>query len=119
MIKIDDFDYNLPDSAIAQDPLPERDASRMLVVDRAGGGFTDHWFREFPDLLRGDELLVVNDTRVIPARLFAHRGRPATVGKQSPGANPVDVFPAQIEVLLVRRLDAELWEALVRPGRKV
>ena len=70
---LSDFDFVLPPESIAQEPLAERDASRMLVLERDSGRFQDHTFIEFPELLRGDELVVVNNARVIPARLFGHR----------------------------------------------
>ncbi|MGC1375783.1 MAG: S-adenosylmethionine:tRNA ribosyltransferase-isomerase, partial [Anaerolineales bacterium] len=73
MNSIDDFDYILPVDRIAQRPLGDRDGSRMLLLDRKTGELHDNWFRNLPHLLHGDELLVVNNARVIPARLFAHR----------------------------------------------
>lgn len=114
---LSDFDYVLPPDRIADAPLAERDASRMLVVDRRDGSWEDAVFREFPDLVRGDELVVVNNTRVIPARLFGHR---AGVAAEAPGRRGSRGFlEARIEVLLVRRLGPDRWQALVRPGRKV
>jgi S-adenosylmethionine:tRNA ribosyltransferase-isomerase len=82
----------------------------MLVLERDSGRYQDRKFTDLPKLLRGDELVVVNNARVIPARLFSHR--------QGLGDRR-ELLPARIEVLLVRRLDGDLWEALVRPGRKV
>jgi len=99
--------------------LPERDASRMLLFDRAGGAWEDRNFREFPDILRGDELIVVNNVRVLPARLL---GRRAGIHAQPLGAhNPAggEFLQGEIEVLLVRQLDGHRWEVLVRPGRKI
>jgi|HubBroStandDraft_6_1064221.scaffolds.fasta_scaffold62582_4 S-adenosylmethionine:tRNA ribosyltransferase-isomerase len=116
---LSDFDYVLPPPLIAQRPAEPRHSSRMLLLDRATGEFHDSLFRELPDLLRGDELLVVNNTRVIPARLF---GRRVGVRAQKPGKSPRtrrEYLSAQIEVLLTRRLDEKEWEALVRPGRKL
>ena len=72
-MRVDEFDYELPGKLIAQRPPAERDASRMLLVDRKGLGWEDRRFAEFPELLRGDELLVFNNARVLPARLFGHR----------------------------------------------
>jgi S-adenosylmethionine:tRNA ribosyltransferase-isomerase len=109
-MNVSDFDYELPAAQIAQHPLPERDASRLLLLRRATGVWTDRQFREFPDLLCGDELIVVNNTRVLPARLFGRRA-----GNSANGEFP----PGEIEVLLVRRLSADRWETLVRPGKKV
>lgn len=116
---LQDFDYNLPPDRIAQHPLDRRDASRMLLLDRVTGAWEDRAFRDFPDLLRGDELVVLNNARVLPARLF---GRRAGVHAQLPGQdNKVrrEFLSAPIEILLVRAVGPDLWEALVRPGRKV
>ena len=102
---------------IAEAPLAERDASRMLLLDRRARSWEDGVFRELPDRVRGDELLVVNNKRVIPARLFGNR---AGVGSEAPGRRGRRGFlEATIEVLLVRRLGPDRCEALVRPGRKV
>ena len=97
---IAEFDYDLPPELIAQEPLPERDASRLLVLDRRSGETSHHAFRELPSLLAPGDLLVVNRSRVIPARLL---GRRASGG--------------EAEVLLVRDRGDGRWEALVRPGR--
>lgn len=118
-MKLSDLDYLLPPEQIAQAPLAERDASRMLLLDRKTGAVDDRYFREFVELLRGDELIVLNNVRVLPARLF---GRRTGARAQPPGANnPArgEFLQTQIEVLLVRRLEADTWEALVRPGRKI
>jgi S-adenosylmethionine:tRNA ribosyltransferase-isomerase len=118
-MRLDDFGYDLPENLIAQRAADPRDASRMLLLDRATGQWRDSMFRDLPDLLRGDELVVVNNTRVIPARLF---GRRAGVRAQKAGKSPRtrrEHLSAQIEVLLTRRLDDNEWEALVRPGRKL
>lgn len=114
---LSDFDFDLPAESIAQRPLGERDASRMLLLDRESGAWRDERFRNFPDLLRGDELVVINNARVIPARLYGHRvGARAAEHEESSSEK---LLPAKIEVLLVRPLDSERWEALVRPGRKI
>lgn len=118
-MNITDFDYELPPQRIAQRPLEDRAASRMLLLDRATGAWGDRRFRELPDLLRGDELIVVNNTRVLPARLF---GRRAGIHAEPPGRNNPDhgeFLQAPIEVLLVRQIGPDTWETLVRPGRKV
>jgi S-adenosylmethionine:tRNA ribosyltransferase-isomerase len=118
-MNLGDFDYELPAGSIAQRPLAERDASRMLLLGRATGAWEDRQFRELPKLLRGDELIVLNDARVLPARLFGHR---AGLRAEPPGANnPArpEFLTSPIEVLLVRQLAQDTWEALVRPGRKI
>jgi S-adenosylmethionine:tRNA ribosyltransferase-isomerase len=109
-VLVSDFDYALPEELIAQSPLAQRDASRMLVVDRAAGTFRDGVFRDFPDLLRAGDLLVLNDSRVIPARLFARRAGLHSQANQKPSG--------RIEVLLTYQSAANLWSALVRPARK-
>jgi S-adenosylmethionine:tRNA ribosyltransferase-isomerase len=118
-MQVSDLDYFLPPKQIAQKPLAVRDASRMLLLDRAKGEFQDREFREFPALLRGDELIVINDARVVPARLFGVR---VGIHSQPPGRKERasrKFLAAPIEVLLVRQLSPDTWEALVRPGRKV
>jgi S-adenosylmethionine:tRNA ribosyltransferase-isomerase len=114
-----EFDYVLPPESIAQRPLAERDASRLLLLDRATGVWDDRHFRELPEILRGDELIVLNSVRVLPARLF---GRRAGLRSQKPGRNNPALgkfLESRIEVLLVRQIDSGGWEALVRPGRKI
>jgi S-adenosylmethionine:tRNA ribosyltransferase-isomerase len=117
-MNISEFDYRLPPDRIAQRPLAERDASRMLLVDRNSGAYEDRQFRELPELLRGNEIVVVNSARVLPARLFGHRaGIHAQIGRNNPAKR--DFLQTKIEVLLVRQLADGTWEALVRPGRKI
>lgn len=101
-MKVSLFDYNLPQELIAQEPLPKRDESRLLVVRRGDGTFSHHRFYELPSLLPEGTLLVVNDTRVIPARLWGER---PTGGK--------------VEVFLVRREGEGTWRCLVRPGKRM
>ncbi len=118
-MRLSELDYELPAERIAQRPLEERDASRMLLLDRRTGSWEDRAFRDFPSLLRGDELLVVNNTRVIPARLLGRRagvrsGPPARTGRARN-----EFLQSPIEVMLLRRLSDDTWEALVRPGRKI
>lgn len=116
-MRLDDFEYDLPANLIAQRPLDRRDASRLLVLSRSDGTFQDRHFAEFPDLLRGDELIVLNNTRVIPARLF---GRRVGVHSQPPSsASRSEHLIGQVEVFLTRQLDQQTWDALVRPGRKM
>jgi S-adenosylmethionine:tRNA ribosyltransferase-isomerase len=118
-LNIAEFDYDLPADRIAQRPLAARDASRMLVLQRATGSFEDRIFREFERLLRGDELIVVNNARVLPARLWGRRRglKAQPIGKNSPIRH--ENLTSAIEVLLLRSVGDREWEALVRPGRKV
>jgi S-adenosylmethionine:tRNA ribosyltransferase-isomerase len=91
----------------------------MLLLERATGAWSDANFRDFPDFLRGDELIVVNNARVLPARLYGHR---AGLRAQKPGSNNparLEFLQTKIEVLLVRQIAPDTWETLVRPGRKV
>jgi len=116
---IRELDYDLPPELIAQRPLAERDASRLLLLDRASGAWEDRTFRELPDLLRGDELIVINNVRVLPARLFGRRAgiHAQPVGRHNPARG--EFLTTSVEVLLVRQVDSDTWECLVRPGRKV
>jgi S-adenosylmethionine:tRNA ribosyltransferase-isomerase len=114
VVLVSDFDYDLPEALIAQTPLADRSASRMLVVDRAKGRWEDCAFTDFPSYLHSGDRLVVNNTKVLPARLFGRRtGIHATTSKQQP--------TGLIEVLLLKQVDSAplRWEALVRPGRKL
>jgi S-adenosylmethionine:tRNA ribosyltransferase-isomerase len=116
-MQLDELDYCLPQDQIAQRPLDRREASRLLLLDRSTGAFEDRLFVEFPDLLRGNELLVFNNARVIPARLF---GRRAGVHSQRPSRSTrSEHLTGKVEIFLTRQLDADTWEALVRPGRKM
>jgi S-adenosylmethionine:tRNA ribosyltransferase-isomerase len=101
-MRLDDFDYQLPAELIALEPAARRDAARLLTLDRATGASDERTMAAFPDLLRPGDLVVLNDTRVIPARLFGT--------KESGG---------KTEVFLVRRLDqpAECWECLLRSSK--
>jgi S-adenosylmethionine:tRNA ribosyltransferase-isomerase len=108
-LRVSDFDYDLPAELIAQQPPTERGASRMLVMNRATGAFHDSFFSDFGNELRKGDLLVLNDSRVIPARLFARR----TLVRER--ERPT----GQIEVMLTAPAGANVWRALVRPGRKV
>jgi S-adenosylmethionine:tRNA ribosyltransferase-isomerase len=111
-----DFHFHLPEELIAQEPLEDRAASRMLVLDRQSSAYRDEQFRNFPAHLRGGDLLVLNNSRVFPARLFGRRSG-ERAQRLSP-RNPVS-REFQIEVLLTRQLGNGEWEALVRPGRKL
>lgn len=101
-MRVDDFDYDLPASLIAQEPPAERDQSRLLVLHRATGEVEHRTFRDLVDYLRPGDALVLNDTRVLPARLLGTRA----------GGGPV-------EALLLHPVGDGAWEALVRPGKKV
>lgn len=108
-----DFDYHLPQELIAQRPPAERGGSRMLTLNRVTGACADRMFRELPDLLQPGDLLVMNDSRVIPARLFATRAG-LTTQAGSPAPSGV------VEVLLTAKLDApNAWSVLVKPAKKV
>jgi len=102
-VQTSEFDYSLPPELIAQTPLPERDQSRLMVLNRSDGTIEHHQFYEVVDFLREGDVLVLNDSRVMPARLHARRAN--TGGK--------------LEVLLLRRLEPNVWEALVRPAKRV
>ncbi len=105
---VSEFDYELPDELIAQEPLAERDRSRMLVVDRANQSWRDSSFAEFPEFLNAGDLVVLNNTRVFPARLVGHR---VVNGRRG----------ALVEALLLRRIEnsANEWEVLAKPGRSL
>jgi len=102
-MRTSDFDYPLPERLIAQTPVEPRDHSRLLVLHRDTGAIEHRRFYEIGDYLRRGDLLVFNDSRVIPARLFGRR--PGTGGK--------------VELLLLRRMPDGAWEALAKPGRRV
>jgi len=98
-LRTKDFDFHLPDELIAARPLADRAASRMLVVHRDSGRIEHRMFRDFPEFLRPDDLLVLNDTKVIPARVFSDDGK--------------------IELLCLDRLSPVEWRCLVRPGKRM
>jgi S-adenosylmethionine:tRNA ribosyltransferase-isomerase len=120
-VLVSEFHYELPAELIAQEPLADRAASRMLHLDTSSARILDRRFSEFPDLLRADDLVVFNNTRVFPARLY---GRRAGIGAQpvSPN-NPAarGFLQGRVEVLLTQQISQEPneWECLVRPGRKI
>lgn len=103
MLTVADFNYDLPEELIAQTPLEPRDSSRLLVLDRTSGRMEQRIFREIVDYLKPGDLLVANDTRVIPARLIGQRA-------ESGG---------KVEVFLLHRLSKDEWEVLVKPGKKM
>jgi S-adenosylmethionine:tRNA ribosyltransferase-isomerase len=120
-VLVSEFDYRLPHGLIAQEPLADRAASRLLHLNRESGTFQDRCFRDFPELLRPDDLLVFNNTRVFPARLYGRRSgaRAQPVSPRNPASR--DFLKGRIEVLLTRQVSQTPndWECLVRPGRKI
>ncbi|PYT10090.1 MAG: tRNA preQ1(34) S-adenosylmethionine ribosyltransferase-isomerase QueA, partial [Acidobacteria bacterium] len=108
---VSDFDYDLPERLIAQEPPLARDQSRLLVINRASGKLVDSVFAELPDYLRPGDLLVLNNTRVFPARLIGRRIRVTPRGDT--------VLGGRVQVFLVSRKEPLVWEALVRPGRSL
>ena len=102
-VKTSDFYYDLPEELIAQDPLEDRSSSRLLVLNKETGETEHHVFKEIINYLNPGDCLVINDTKVIPARLIGER-----VGTG-----------AKIEVLLLKRRENDIWETLVKPGRKM
>ena len=102
-LKTSDFYYDLPEEQIAQHPVAERDTSRLMVLDRATGTVEHRIFRDITEYLRPDDVLVINDSKVIPARLFGH-----AEGREE----------ATLELLLLRQRELDTWEALVKPGKR-
>lgn len=102
-MKVDLFDFHLPEELIAQTPLEKRDASRLMVVNKETGEVRHHMFQDLLDYLQEGDCLVLNDTRVLPARLFGT--------KEDTGAN--------IEVLLLKQTEGDMWETLVKPAKRV
>ncbi|RAM60601.1 S-adenosylmethionine tRNA ribosyltransferase [Mesotoga sp. SC_4PWA21] len=101
-MKVSDFDYDLPQELIAQEPADPRDSSRLLVINRETGLFEHRVFSEITELLRPGDVLVLNNSRVVPARL---------IGRKETGAS--------VEALLIEKLGSGLWKAIVRPGSKI
>ena len=101
-MKTSDFYYDLPEELIAQDPLEDRSSSRLMVLDRESGNISHRIFKDIIDYLNPEDCLVINDTKVIPARLYGV--------KEDTGAH--------IEILLLKRRENDVWETLVRPGKK-
>jgi S-adenosylmethionine:tRNA ribosyltransferase-isomerase len=111
-LRVSDFNFDLPEELIAQSPPAIRGSSRMLVLDRAAETYQDNFFRNLPEILRPGDLLILNDSRVIPARLYATR---AGLHTQHNSPHPT----GRIEVLLTQQLAENDWSALVRPSRKI
>lgn len=118
---VSEFHYELPAELIAQQPLADRTASRLLHLSKLTGGIEDLQFRDFPSLLRPGDLVVFNNTRVFPARLYGRRARLKSqpLSPQNPASR--DFLRGRIEVLLTKQLQQNPndWECLVRPGRKI
>lgn len=102
-MNVSEFDYNLPETLIAQHPVEPRDASRLMVLHRDSGSIEHQTFRDLVSLLKTGDVLVLNNTRVIPARLIGEK----------------EGTEAKIEVLLLKRLELDVWEALVKPGKRL
>jgi S-adenosylmethionine:tRNA ribosyltransferase-isomerase len=120
-VLVSDFNYHLPEELIAQEALADRAGSRLLCLRRASGAVADRSFHDFPELLRPDDLIVFNNTRVFPARLFGRRSgfRAQPLSAQNPASR--DFLQGRVEVLLTKQVSQEPhdWECLVRPGRKI
>ena len=101
-MKVSEFNYNLPEELIAQTPLKKRDESRLMVLDRGKNTIEHKLFKDIIEYLKPGDVLVRNNTKVIPARIY---------GKKDTGAN--------VEFLLLNRIDGDIWESIVRPGNKL
>lgn len=101
-MQVSEFNYNLPEELIAQIPLKKRDESRLMVLDRKEKTIEHKLFKDIVDYLKPGDVLVRNNTKVIPARIY---------GKKDTGAN--------VEFLLLNRIDGDIWESIVRPGNKL
>ena len=101
-MKVSEFNYNLPEELIAQHPYDKRDEARLMILDRENQKYEHKIFRDIIDYLKPGDCLVINNTKVIPARLY---------GKKDTGAN--------VEFLLLKRIEGDVWEAMVRPGSKI
>ncbi|MBP3238420.1 MAG: tRNA preQ1(34) S-adenosylmethionine ribosyltransferase-isomerase QueA [Lachnospiraceae bacterium] len=104
-----DFYFDLPEELIAQDPLPDRSSSRMLVIDKKTGELEHRHFTDILEYLRPGDCLVINDTKVIPARI---------IGEKIHDVSAPGMIGASIELLLLKRREGDVWETLVRPGKK-
>lgn len=102
-MRVEDFDYDLPERLIAQKPIENRDESRLMLLNKETGEIEDRYFKEIVELLNKDDTLILNDSKVIPARLYGEKVPTGT----------------EIEVLLLNRLKENTWEVLVRPGKRV
>src|SRR5438132_13993892 len=103
---IADFDYELPPELIAREPIRPRDASRMMVLNRRTGQWTDSHFRKLPDFLESSDVLVLNNTRVVRARIYGKLERASGTGRH-------------VEVFFAAGVDGDVWEVRFRPGKRV
>lgn len=122
-MKTQDFYYDLPEELIAQDPLEDRSGSRLLVLDKETGAIQHKIFRQITDFLKPGDCLVVNNTKVIPARLIGEKlhepsGLTDDTGTRGSRETGEEVHGARIELLLLKRRDNDIWETLVKPGKK-
>lgn len=113
-MKTHDFYYDLPQELIAQDPLEDRSGSRLLVLDKETGAIEHRIFKNITEYLRRGDCLVINDTKVIPARLIGEKIHEQTICH----AEGEELHGAKIELLLLKRRDNDIWETLVKPGKK-
>jgi S-adenosylmethionine:tRNA ribosyltransferase-isomerase len=113
-MKVADFDFELPSGLVAQFPLKDREQARLLVLERSSGSIAHHAFHELERFLTPGDLLVLNNTRVLRARLFGQR-----LGITADAHTKRSHLRSRIEVLLVKELEPRLWEMLVKPGRKM
>jgi S-adenosylmethionine:tRNA ribosyltransferase-isomerase len=112
-MKTQDFYYDLPQELIAQDPLEDRSGSRLLVLDKETGAIQHRIFKQISQYLRPGDCLVVNNTKVIPARLIGEK-----IHEQKNVVDEEEVHGAKIELLLLKRRENDIWETLVKPGKK-
>lgn len=112
-MKTQDFYYDLPEELIAQDPLTDRSGSRLMVLNKETGAIEHRIFKDVTAYLRKGDCLVINNTKVIPARLIGEK-----VHETSENAEDKEVHGAKIELLLLKRRDNDIWETLVKPGKK-
>jgi S-adenosylmethionine:tRNA ribosyltransferase-isomerase len=118
-MEVAQFDFTLPKELIAQRPAEPRDASRLMLIDRARGTFEDRMFRELPQILEPGDLVVFNNTKVFPARFLGYRlGTNAQkIGKNNPAA--AGFLSGRVELFLMHQVEEDIWEGLVHPGRKI
>jgi len=118
-VLVSDFDFHLPEELIAQEALADRSSSRLLHLSRSSGHFEDRKFTDFTSLLRSGDLLVLNSSRVFPARLYGRRAglHAQPLSSRNPASR--DFLHGRVEVMLTRQLGPLEWQALVRPGRKI